>query len=181
MQDAGRGNISRKLWFYSLEGLDMVFALALLGMRVNPFDLKTALLAKHAQHVVLIHFPIALFLTAVAFDTLAHWSNRRALAEAAYYNLFVAALSTPVVIVTGILAWQFQLEAQKLKGVLLLHLVLACASSSMIWLVWWLHFRMRRQTQALPSYRFAIEVLAVLIVVLTGHLGGFLSGVNRPG
>ena len=33
---------------------------------VNPFDLKTALLAKHAQHVVLIHFPIALFITAVA-------------------------------------------------------------------------------------------------------------------
>ena len=28
---------------------------------VNPFDFKTALLAKHAQHVVLIHFPIALF------------------------------------------------------------------------------------------------------------------------
>ena len=27
---------------------------------VNPFDFKTALLAKHAQHVVLIHFPIAL-------------------------------------------------------------------------------------------------------------------------
>jgi hypothetical protein len=30
-------------------------------MSVNPFDLKTVLLAKHAQHVVLIHFPIALF------------------------------------------------------------------------------------------------------------------------
>jgi uncharacterized membrane protein len=34
---------------------------------VNPFDLKTVLLAKHAQHVVLIHFPIALFITAAAF------------------------------------------------------------------------------------------------------------------
>ena len=34
---------------------------------VNPFDPKTAL-AKHSQHVVLIHFPIALFITAVAFD-----------------------------------------------------------------------------------------------------------------
>jgi uncharacterized membrane protein len=33
----------------------------------NPFDLKTVFLAKHAQHVVLIHFPIALFITAVAF------------------------------------------------------------------------------------------------------------------
>jgi hypothetical protein len=29
---------------------------------VHPFDIKTAPLAKHAQHVVLIHFLIALFL-----------------------------------------------------------------------------------------------------------------------
>jgi len=43
-------------------------AIALLRTPVNPFDLKTVLLAKHAQHVVLIHFPIALFIAAVAFD-----------------------------------------------------------------------------------------------------------------
>jgi uncharacterized membrane protein len=159
----------------------MLLALALLRTRLNPFDVKTLLFAKHAQHVVLIHFPIALFVTAVAFDLLAHWAKRRALADAAYYNLLVAAISTPAVIATGILAWQFQLEGQKLKGVLLLHLVLACASSGMIWLAWWVHFRMRRRTQALPSYRFAIESLAVGVVMLTGHLGGFLSGVNRPG
>jgi hypothetical protein len=29
--------------------------------------------------------------------------------------------------------------------------------------------------------RLAVEVLAVGIVALTGHLGGFLSGVNGPG
>ena len=40
-------------------------------MSINPFDLKSALLAKHAQHVVLIHFPIALFISSVAFDLLA--------------------------------------------------------------------------------------------------------------
>jgi uncharacterized membrane protein len=155
--------------------------MAIALLRVNPFDLNTVLLAKHAQHVVLIHFPIALFMTAVAFDAIAHWTKRQALAEAAYYNLLIAAISTPVVVTTGILAWQFQLEGQKLRGILFLHLVLACASSGLIWLVWWMHFRMRRRTQPLPGYRFAIEVLAVGIVVLTAHLGGFLSGVNRPG
>ena len=53
-------------------------------MTVNPFDLKTAVLAKHAQHVVLIHFPIALFLAAVAFDFIARWTKRRGWADAAY-------------------------------------------------------------------------------------------------
>src|SRR5271163_1795701 len=140
-------------------------------MMVNPFDLKTVLLAKHAQHVVLIHFPIALFLTAVAFDLIAQWTERRGLAEAAYYNLLVAAISTLPVLATGILAWQFQLEGQKLKGMLLLHLVLACVSTVMIWLVWWMHFRARRRADGLSSYRFVFEFLGVALVALTGHLG----------
>ena len=148
---------------------------------VNPFDLKTALLAKHAQHVVLIHFPIGLFLAAVAFDLIALWSKRRGLADAAYYNLLAAAISTLPVLATGLLAWHFQLEGQKLKGTLLLHLVLACVSSVLIWLVWWVHFRARRRSDFLPGYRFAVEFLAVGIVALTSHLGGFLSGVNLPG
>jgi len=63
-------------------------------MRANPFDIATVVLAKHAQHVVLIHFPIALFITAVAFDYLAVWTNRGALAAAAYFNLLLAAVFT---------------------------------------------------------------------------------------
>jgi uncharacterized membrane protein len=148
---------------------------------VNPFDLKSVLLARHAQHVVLIHFPIALFLTAVAFDVVAQWTKRSGLADGAYYNLLVAAISTLPVLATGILAWQIQLEGQKLKGILLLHLVLACTSSVVIWLVWWVHFRARRRTETLPNYRLAFEFLGVALIALTGHLGGFLSGVNGPG
>jgi uncharacterized membrane protein len=148
---------------------------------VNPFNLKSALLAKHAQHVVLIHFPIALFIAAVAFDTIAQWTKRRELSDAAYYNLLVAAISTVPVVATGVLAWQLQLEGQKLKGILLLHLILACISSAMICLLWWIHFRARRRLTILPSYRLAVEFLVLGMVALTGHLGGFLSGVNGPG
>ena len=63
-------------------------------MSVNPFDIKTVVLAKHAQHVVLIHFPIALFIAAVGFDYLAQWRKNQALAAAAYFNLLLAAIST---------------------------------------------------------------------------------------
>jgi uncharacterized membrane protein len=148
---------------------------------LHPFDPKTVFLAKHAQHVVLIHFPIALFIAAVAFDFIALQTKRRALADAAYYNLLLAAISTLPVVATGILAWKFQLEGQKLKGILLLHLVLAGASTALIWLVWYLHFRARRKQADLPRYRLPIEFIAVATVALTGHLGGFLSGVNGPG
>jgi uncharacterized membrane protein len=148
---------------------------------VNPFDLKTVLLAKHAQHVVLIHFPIALFITAVGFDFIAEWTKRHGLADAAYYNMVVAAISTIPVLVTGIFAWQLQLEGRKLKGILLMHLVLACVSTLMIWLVWCVQFVARRRAKVLPNYRLAFEVLGVVLIAVTGHLGGFLSGVNVPG
>jgi len=151
-------------------------------MRANPFDIATVVLAKHAQHVVLIHFPIALFITAVAFDYLAVWTNRGALAAAAYFNLLLAAASTVPVVATGFAAWQLALEGEPLKGVLLVHLVLGCISSVLIWLVYWIHRRVRRHPSApLPPYRLPIEAVAVLLLGLTAHLGGFLSGVNGPG
>ena len=176
---SGHGNISGMDRFYSLEVIHMTFALLKVGL--NPFDPKTVLLAKHAQHVVLIHFPIALFITAVAFDLLGHWTKGTGLKQAAYYNLLVAAVATIPVLATGILAWQFQLEAQKLKGILLMHLVLASVSTAFIWLAWWLHFRAQRTSKTLPGYRLPIELLGILVVALTGHIGGFLSGVNGPG
>jgi uncharacterized membrane protein len=151
-------------------------------MRVNPFDIKTLLLARHAQHVVLIHFPIALFIVAVVFDYVAQRTKNRSLAAAAYFNLLFAAVSTVPVVATGLAAWQWALEGQKLKGILLMHLVLGCTSSVLIWVVFFIHWRARRRDQeSLPKYRLVIEALAILIVVLTAHLGGFLSGVNGAG
>jgi len=141
-------------------------------------DPSTVLLAKHAQHVVLVHFPIALFITGVAFDWAGRWTKRKGLAEAAYYNLLIAAVSTLPVVFTGLLAWQFQLEGQRLKGILLLHLVLGWTSTVLICAVWWLHFRARRRGAAVPGYLRMIECVAVAAVGLTGHLGGFLSGVS---
>ena len=151
-------------------------------MSVNPFDIKTVILAKHAQHVVLIHFPIALFTAAVAFDYLGQWTKSRTLAAAAYFNLLLAAASTVPVVATGLAAWQWALEGQKLKGILMMHLVVGSISSVLIWLVYWIHLRARRHPgEPLPNYRLPVEAVAALLVGLAGHLGGFLSGVNGAG
>jgi uncharacterized membrane protein len=146
---------------------------------LHPFDIKAALLAKHAQHVVLIHFPMALFIAGVAFDFLAQWTKQRLLAAEAYYNLFAAAITTIPVLITGLLAWQWQLEGQRLTGILLMHLVAGCLSSLLIWMVWLIHRRAQHtQSEILPGYSLLLEAVAAGIVALTGHLGGFLSGVN---
>jgi len=151
-------------------------------MSVNPFDIKTMLLAKHAQHVVLIHFPIALFSAAVAFDFISQWTKSRTLAAAAYFNLLLSAVSAVPVVATGLAAWQWALEGQKVKGILLMHLVLGCISSVLIWFVFWGPLSCATPSEeSLQKYRLPIEAVAVFVVGLTGHLGGFLSGVNGPG
>jgi uncharacterized membrane protein len=147
---------------------------------MNPFDPKSVLLARHAQHVVLIHFPIALFLMSVACDFVAQWKRAAVFATVAYFNLTVAAFSSVPAVATGLVAWRWQLEGQKLKGTLLLHLILGLASAVLIWVVWWLHFRGRKPERALPLYRLPLEALAAAVMALTAHLGGFLSGVNAP-
>jgi uncharacterized membrane protein len=148
-------------------------------MTINPFDLKSALLAKHAQHVVLIHFPIALFISGVAFDLLAIWKNSRSLAKAAYYNLIGAAGTALAAVGTGVLAWQLQLEGEKLRGNLRLHLSLGASSAVLIWLLaWWRSRQERTGHSNLAVGYWALAFITVLVVALTGHLGGILSGVE---
>jgi uncharacterized membrane protein len=148
---------------------------------LNPFDLKSALLAKHAQHVVLIHFPIALFLASFAFDLLARWRRDRNLATVAYYNLTAAALATLPAVATGLIAWQWLLEGEKLRGNLRLHLLFGSLSAAMIWLLWqWRASLRRRPEQRLTAVYLAIALIAVFVVALTGHLGAILSGVETP-
>jgi hypothetical protein len=52
----------------------------------------------------------------VAFDLPAQWTKLRGLTDATHYNVPVAAISTFPVLATGIVAWQFQIEGQKLTG-----------------------------------------------------------------
>lgn len=145
----------------------------------NPFDPRSVLLAKHAQHVVVIHFPIALFISGVVFDLLSRGKRASTFANVAYFNLRAAALTVFPAIVTGILAWQFALEGKRLKGLLLFHLLGAGCAAALLFTTWLTHWRIRQTEQAiLPSYRVPLELAGVAVIGITAHLGGFLSGVN---
>src|SRR6059036_1271532 len=130
---------------------------------MNSFNLKAALLAKHAQHPVIIHFPIALFIVSVAFDLLAIWKRNPVLAKAAFYNLIGAALTAPVAIASGLTAWQ--LEGSKLKGNLLLHLLFALAASGMIWLLSGWRISQRKLPQRTPGLTYILLALATVLLI----------------
>jgi uncharacterized membrane protein len=152
----------------------------LLAAPTNPFDLKAALLAGHAQHPVIIHFPIALFIASALFEFLAVWRKQPVLAAVAYYNLLGAALTVPFAIATGLGAWQWQLEGAAIKGNLRLHMICALTSASLIFLLCWIRSHLRRKGISPGIVYFAVTLLALGVITLTGHLGGILSGVEAP-
>jgi uncharacterized membrane protein len=146
----------------------------------NPFNFKAALLAPHAQHPVIVHFPIALFMASVVFEILAIWRKQPLFATVAYYNLVGAAVSIPFTIVTGIGAWQWQFEGATLKGNLRLHLAFALTTAAIIIALYWKRFRLRSKGQQPGTAYFALMTLGLVMITLTGHLGGILSGVESP-
>ena len=140
----------------------------------HPFDPRSVILARHAQHVVLIHFPIALFLVGVLFELISRLRPSPHLATAAQLNLTAAAVCIIPAYVTGFLAWQLALEGQRLKGLLLYHLIASSISTALVITAWWL----RSRTQLRPIFVLIVELAGALSISLTAHLGGFLSGVN---
>jgi len=146
------------------------------------FDPRTIFLARHAQHIVLVHFPIALLVASVVFDLLARWMGRDSLAEAAAWNLYAAAVTSPLAAFTGLLAWRVQLEGARLKGALLLHLCGAAIVVLFTCVLAWFRLGHKPDSRApLPlAFHFA-GVLAVVAVGVTAHLGGIVSGVVTLG
>jgi len=146
----------------------------------NPFDVKAALLAGHAQHPVIVHFPIALFIASVVFDILAIWRKQPILATVSYFNLIGAAITITLAIATGLGAWQWQLEGATLKGNLRLHLICALTSAALIVGLCLKRSRVQAKTQSPSASYFVVAALALVMITLTGHLGGIVSGVETP-
>jgi uncharacterized membrane protein len=150
------------------------------GASPNPFDVKAALLAGHAQHPVIVHFPIALFIASAVFDILAIWRKQPVFAAVAYFNLVGAAMTIPLAIATGLGAWQWQLEGARLKGNLQLHLICALTTGAIIFLLCWIRSRLRAKGDSPRAGYFAVMALGLMMITLTGHIGGILSGVETP-
>jgi len=150
------------------------------GASPNPFDVKAALLQGHAQHPVIVHFPIALFIASAVFDILAIWRKQPVFSAVAYFNLLGAALTIPLAIATGLGAWRWQLEGARLKGNLQLHLICALTTGAIIFLLCWRRSRLRAKGDSPGAGYFAVMALGLMMITLTGHIGGILSGVETP-
>lgn len=146
------------------------------------FNWKTILLAKHAQHIVLIHFPIALFFISIVFDILASMRKDKTFRIVARYNLFAAFFSSLLAIGSGVAAWQLLYDGGTPKGLILYHMTGAFTSGLLLFVLMIFRRRLQRKNEEKlsPAY-LAITIFTAVVIGLTGHLGGIISGVIQIG
>lgn len=132
----------------------------------------------HAHHPELVHFPIALFIFGFLLDLLGLKRNNEALHRAAFYNLLGAAITAPITMITGLLAWQFVLNGEPLKGTVLYHLVFASVTTLLLWGLVGLRVKQKATASSPSAFYWVIGLIGLICIFITGYLGGILSGVN---
>ncbi|MCS6775257.1 MAG: DUF2231 domain-containing protein [Chloroherpetonaceae bacterium] len=139
------------------------------------FTPQSFLFPKHAQHPIVVHFPVALFFSSLFFDAIGFWRRWDAWRTTGKFLLASAVVTAVPSILTGLLAWRFKFGGAPLEGLLLYHLATSIGFTGLLCGMWWARSRYDRARS--PGYlrlHAALAVLAVGMLTVAGHLGGVL-------
>lgn len=131
----------------------------------------------HAAHPILIVFPLGLLATAVIFDILRLATGNTGFATAAYWNIAAGIVIGLVAAVFGLVDWLAIPGGTRAKAIGLWHgvgNVVVVALFAVSWLL-----RQADPGHVPSTAAFALAVVAVLLALVTGWLGGEL--VERLG
>lgn len=121
-------------------------------------------------HPMVVHFPIALLVTALGLELSSHLFKRESLHRSALQIFILAALVTPLVVRTGL--W----EAERLH---LSHPVLELHQNFALWTMWTalmscpiLWYLKKAEAKFFHIFFFLVLISLVSFVSLTAHQGG---------
>lgn len=126
---------------------------------------KSELIPGHSFHPAVVHFPIALMLFATALVLFGEKLKLEASGPAASLSLLGGVLSLGITLPTGIAAWLR--TGRSLDGPVLIHLLLAAASTVLMLAAW------RLGVLKHPAFKIVL-ILASLVVGATGHFGSLM-------
>jgi uncharacterized membrane protein len=109
-------------------------------------------------------------------------TSNRSLNTAANINLIAAAVTGTLSLITGLLAWRFAFGGEDLSNDrwLLFHLVLGIVTSILLWIVWGVRAKSARDgTNPVSALYLVLGFVTLLVISVTGHLGGVISGVIK--
>jgi uncharacterized membrane protein len=136
-----------------------------------------AKLVGHAIHPMLIVFPLGLLGMAVIFDILRLATGNTGFATAAYWNIVAGIVTGLVAAVFGLVDWLAIPAGTRAKAIGLWHGGGNVVVVALFALSWWLRLGSPTHIPSTPA--FLLAVVAVLLALVTGWLGGEL--VERLG
>ena len=134
-------------------------------------------IAGHAAHPILIVFPLGLLATAVIFDILRLVTGNTGFATAAYWNIAAGIVIGLVAAVFGLVDWLAIPSGTRAKAIGLWHGV-GNVVVVLLFAVSWL-LRHNEPVHVPSTLAFILAIVAVLLALVTGWLGGEL--VERLG
>ena len=128
-------------------------------------------------HPLLVHFPIALFSTGLFFDILARLLNNEEFDHAGFWTMFMALVSSPFTIFTGIIAF---LEEDSILGLLQFnHGILVFISILLLSALFWARIKFEmdfRYSRLKRNIYLFLHMLTVCILFYSSHLGAQTAG-----
>ncbi len=130
-------------------------------------------LPMESVHPLVVHFPIALLLTALFLDGLALALRRPAIHRVALWNLCLGTLGAAVAVLTGLQAAQIAKHSFAIHQVMELHRKLGIATLVLgVLIVGWRLFRRDRLTTRDRLLTFVIMLVMAGTLAFGAHLGG---------
>ena len=127
----------------------------------------------HPLHPALVHIPTALWPAALLFDLLS-WTDLGGPTpvQISYYAIFTGLIVALVAAVTGLADWADIKPERPAKKIGLTHMVLNLTVAGLFALNLWLRAQLPTTTDAVPLHLVGLTLLANLILMVSGYLGG---------
>ncbi len=129
----------------------------------------------HPIHPMVVHFPIALFITSVVFDFLAMRWRHKSFQDTGFYTLIAGLLGAAAAVLTGALAE----EAVENKGIpeSVIEIHEALGYATLLFFIGLLALRLLMRWKLIresPALYLAMGVIGIVILSATGYFGGSL-------
>lgn len=136
-------------------------------------DKILSLLSQFHIHPILVHFPIALFISALGLEMLAFAFKRERLQDVAWINFILAVLITPFVVMTGLWEVRHLRLSHRIADIHKIFAFWTWGLSSILAIGLWL-IKKRLSKKLFKIFFFVSLILIAVLVSISGYYGGRL-------
>jgi uncharacterized membrane protein len=127
----------------------------------------------HPLHPALVHLPTALWPAALLFDLLSRTDLGGPIpVQISYYAIFIGLVVALVAALAGLADWADIKPEKPAKKIGLTHMLLNLVVVALFALNLWLRAQLPTSTDAVPLHLIGLTLLANLILLVSGYLGG---------